>query len=154
MTVSAKDTHIRCMSHRWRSGPQGFVALCERRTHRLALSKTHPHTHLDEGVHYEATPRDHLNDEMRMFLEWFNHPPPNLDTLLRAGLVHAWFEIVHPFEDGNRRVGRALLDMALAQDEPRSTDLYSMSARFMEKRDEYFTSLDAHQGGDLDVTHK
>jgi Fic family protein len=105
-----------------------------------------------ERVHYEAPPRDRLDDEMRTFLVWFNRPPPNLDTLLRAGLVHAWFEIVHPFEDGNGRVGRALLDMALAQDERQSTRLYSMSARFMEKRDEYYSALERTSRGDLDVT--
>jgi Fic family protein len=105
-----------------------------------------------ERVHYEAPPRDHLDHEMRMFLEWFNRPPAKLDTLLRAGLVHAWFEIVHPFEDGNGRVGRALLDMALAQDERRSTRLYSMSAQFMKKRDEYYGALERTSGGDLDVT--
>jgi Fic family protein len=105
-----------------------------------------------ERVHYEAPPRDRLDDEMRTFLEWFNRPPPNLDTLLRAGLVHAWFEIVHPFEDGSGRVGRALLDMALAQDERQSTRLYSMSARFMEKRDEYYSALERTSRGDLDVT--
>lgn len=105
-----------------------------------------------ERVHYEAPPRDRLDAEMRMLLEWFNRPPVKLDTLLRAGLAHAWFEIVHPFEDGNGRVGRALLDMALAQDERRSTRLYSMSARFMEKRDEYYNVLERTSGGALDVT--
>lgn len=105
-----------------------------------------------ERVHYEAPPRDRLGEEMRMFLEWFNRPPADLDTLLRAGLAHAWFEIVHPFEDGNGRVGRAILDMALAQDERRSTRLYSMSARFMDKRDEYYSALERTSAGDLDVT--
>jgi Fic family protein len=87
-----------------------------------------------ERVHYEAPPRERLQPEMRSFIEWFNSPPPGLDGLLRAGVAHMWFEIIHPCEDGNGRVGRALLDMALAQDEARSTRLYSMSARFMEKR--------------------
>jgi Fic family protein len=105
-----------------------------------------------ERVHYEAPPSNRLDEEMRRFLEWFNEPPPTLDALLRAGLAHAWFEIVHPFEDGNGRVGRALLDMALAQDERRSTRLYSMSARFMEKRDEYYSALERTSGGDLDIT--
>ena len=95
-----------------------------------------------ERVHYEAPPHESLAAQMRAFLQWFNKSPPDLDGLIRAGIAHAWFEIVHPFEDGNGRVGRALLDMALAQDEHRSTRLYSLSARFMDARDEYYAALE------------
>jgi Fic family protein len=105
-----------------------------------------------ERVHYEAPPRERLIREMRIFLEWFNDPPPGLDTLLRAGLAHAWFEILHPFEDGNGRIGRALLDMALAQDERRSVRLYSMSAQFMDERDAYYEALEQTSAGGLDIT--
>jgi Fic family protein len=105
-----------------------------------------------ERVHYEAPPHDRVGAEVRHFLAWFNEPPPSLDGLLRAGLAHVWFEIIHPFEDGNGRVGRALLDMALAQDEQRAVRLYSMSSRFMEKRDEYYGALEETSAGDLDVT--
>jgi len=105
-----------------------------------------------ERVHYEAPPHDRLDREMRVFLDWFNAPPAGLDTLLRAGLAHAWFEIIHPFEDGNGRVGRAILDMALAQDEQRSTRLYSLSARFMDQREAYYEALERTSSGDLDVT--
>jgi Fic family protein len=105
-----------------------------------------------EQVHYRAPPRDRLDEEMKTFLAWFNHAPKSLDGLLRAGLAHAWFEAVHPYEDGNGRVGRALLDRALAQDENRSTRLYSMSARFESERDEYYDALEAFSTGTLDVT--
>ncbi len=105
-----------------------------------------------ERVHYEAPPHERLGEEMRAFLDWFNHPPDSLDGLVRAGLAHVWFEIVHPYQDGNGRVGRALLDMALAQDEQRSTRLYSMSARFMDQRDEYYAALERASSGSLDVT--
>lgn len=105
-----------------------------------------------ERIHYEAPPRERLRGEMHAFLEWFNHPPAGLDTLLRAGLAHAWFEILHPFEDGNGRVGRALLDMALAQDERRSVRLYSMSARFMDERDAYYDALERTSSGGMDIT--
>jgi Fic family protein len=105
-----------------------------------------------ERVHYEAPPRARLEREMRAFLKWFNDPPTGLDGLLRAGLVHAWFEILHPYEDGNGRVGRALLDMALAMDERRVVRLYSMSARFMEQRDAYYAALERTSSGDLDMT--
>ncbi len=105
-----------------------------------------------ERVHHEAPPRARLGREMRSFLKWFNDPPAGLDGLLRAGLAHAWFEVLHPFEDGNGRVGRALLDMALAQDENRSVRLYSMSARFMDQRDAYYAALERTSSGDLDIT--
>lgn len=105
-----------------------------------------------ERVHYEAPPRERLDAEMENFLAWFNAPPPGLDGVLRAGLAHAWFELVHPFEDGNGRVGRALLDRALAQDENRAARLYSMSARFAAVRDEYYDALGRLCRGSLDAT--
>jgi len=105
-----------------------------------------------ERVHFEAPPRNRLDDEIKAFLAWFNNPPKGLDGLLRAGLAHAWFEVVHPYEDGNGRVGRALLDRALAQDENRSTRLYSMSARFESGRDAYYDALGAFSTGTMDAT--
>jgi Fic family protein len=105
-----------------------------------------------ERVHYEAPPRDRLEAEMKRLLDWFNDPPEALDGLLRAGLAHAWFEVIHPYEDGNGRVGRALLDRALAQDENRAARLYSMSARFESVRDDYYDALGAFSTGGLDAT--
>ena len=103
-------------------------------------------------VHYEAPPRPRLERELKRFVQWFNAPPADLDGLLRAGVAHAWFELFHPFEDGNGRVGRALLDRALAQDENRSVRLYSLSARFMAARNEYYDALQALSRGTLDAT--
>jgi Fic family protein len=105
-----------------------------------------------ERVHYEAPPRDRLEDKMKRFLAWYNKPPQGIDGLVRAGLAHAWFEIIHPFEDGNGRVGRALLDRTLAQDERRAVRLYSMSARFMIVRDDYYSALERTSMNGLDVT--
>ena len=105
-----------------------------------------------QRVHYEAPPRLRLERELKRFLGWFNKPPARVDRLLRAGVAHAWFELIHPFEDGNGRVGRALLDRALAQDENRSSRLYSLSARFMAVRSEYYDALGALSRGDLDAT--
>jgi Fic family protein len=105
-----------------------------------------------ERVHYEAPPRSRLGTDMRIFLNWFNHAPVGLDGLIRAGIAHVWFEVLHPFEDGNGRVGRALLDMAMAQDERRSMRMYSLSARFMEERDAYYAALGQTSAGDLDIT--
>jgi Fic family protein len=105
-----------------------------------------------ERIHYLAPPRDRLDQEMHRFLAWYNAPPPGLDGLLRAGLAHVWFELIHPFEDGNGRVGRALLDRALAQDEGRAIRLYSVSARLMAVRDEYYEALERVSRGSLDLT--
>lgn len=105
-----------------------------------------------ERVHYEAPPRETLAAEMKTFLAWFNKPPKDLDGLVRAGLAHAWFEIVHPYEDGNGRVGRAVLDRALAQDEPTSARLFGMSARLEAVRDEYYDALGEISRSELDAT--
>jgi Fic family protein len=105
-----------------------------------------------ERVHYEAPPRDRLDDEVNRFLAWYNKPPQGVDGLVRAGLAHAWFELIHPFEDGNGRVGRALLDRTLAQDERRAVRLYSMSPRFMIVRDDYYSALERASTSGLDVT--
>ncbi len=105
-----------------------------------------------ERIHYIAPPRDRLDQEMNGFLAWYNDPPPELDGLLRAGLAHVWFELIHPFEDGNGRVGRALLDRALAQDEHRAVRLYSVSARLMAVRHEYYGALERVSRGSLDLT--
>jgi Fic family protein len=105
-----------------------------------------------QRVHYEAPPRSRLEPELKQFVKWFNAPPAGVDGLLRAGVAHAWFELIHPFEDGNGRVGRALLDRALAQDEDRSVRLYSLSARFMAVRNEYYDALQALSRGTLDAT--
>ncbi len=105
-----------------------------------------------ERLHYEAPPRERLDQEMHRYLAWFNEPPTGLDGLLRAGLAHGWFELIHPFEDGNGRVGRAILDRALAQDERRPVGLYSVSSRLMTVRDEYYGALERLSRGGLDVT--
>ncbi|KLD77571.1 Fic family protein [Xanthomonas hyacinthi] len=105
-----------------------------------------------EKVHYEAVPRPQLEAEMERFLAWFAQPPSDLDGLLRAGIAHVWFELIHPFEDGNGRVGRALMDMALAQDEQRSLRLFSLSAQFLRERGDYYALLERVGKSGLDVT--
>ena len=105
-----------------------------------------------EKVHYEAPPYQGLKSQVVEFLEWFNRPPAELDGMVRAGVAHLWFELLHPFEDGNGRVGRALLDMAIAQDESRHMRLYSLSSRFMERRDDYYAALGEASVGTLDIT--
>lgn len=108
--------------------------------------------HQRERLHYEAPPREGLEGQVAMFLDWFNGESLKLDGLVRAGLAHLWFEVLHPYEDGNGRVGRALLDKALAQDEQRSMRLYSLSAQLYRERQEYYDALERASRGNLDAT--
>lgn len=100
-------------------------------------------------VHYVAPPHEILPQEMKRFLQWFNKESFAVDGLLRAGIAHLWFEILHPFDDGNGRVGRAILDRALAQDEGSSTRFYSLSSQMMMCRKDYYQAIENHS---LDLT--
>ena len=108
--------------------------------------------HQRERVHYEAPPRAGLEKQAQALLDWFNGESQRYDGVLRAGLAHLWFEVLHLYEDGNGRVGRALLDMALAQDEKRPVRLYSISAQLNSVRDDYYAALERASRGDLDAT--
>ena len=103
-------------------------------------------------VHFEAPLRDKLEPELKAFLDWFNQPPKDLDELIRAGIAHLWLVTLHPFDDGNGRVTRAVTDRALAQAEQQSIRFYSLSAAIMDRRKEYYTQLENAQKGDLDIT--
>ena len=109
-------------------------------------------------VHYEAPPRDRVESEMHLFLEWFNQTLPHtdapdaLDGMTRAALAHFRFVTIHPFEDGNGRLARAITDMALAQAEKNGTRLYSLSARIQQVREEYYQILECTQRGTTDIT--
>lgn len=104
-------------------------------------------------VHFEAPPSKRLPRELKRFLEWFEvtRTAP-VDGLIRAGIAHLWFEVLHPFEDGNGRVGRAVVDLALAQDAQLDQRLYSVSRRLAESRNDYYAELAAASRGGLDVT--
>ena len=104
-----------------------------------------------EKVHYEAPPAQHIPVEMANFLNWFEQPK-DTDPLLTAGLAHLWFVTLHPFEDGNGRIGRAIADMALARSEKTGQRFYSLSAQFRRERNDYYSTLEATQKGDLNVT--
>jgi len=111
-----------------------------------------------ETVHYEAPHAAAVPKQMRLFLEWFERSKPRtgadpeLDGIVRAALAHLWFESIHPFEDGNGRVGRAIVDMALAQDAATPRRLYSMAGQLMKEREAYYHHLAEAQRGKLDVT--
>jgi Fic family protein len=104
-----------------------------------------------ETVHYEAPPASDLDLEMKAFLDWFNAYDGN-DPVIRAALAHLWFVTVHPFDDGNGRIARAIADMSLARSEGSPQRFYSMSAQIGLERKAYYDMLEATQKGDLDVT--
>ena len=106
-----------------------------------------------EKIHYEAPPGKVIAKEMRQFLAWWDSSLKTEDGLLRAGLAHFYFVTIHPFEDGNGRMARALTDMALAQDEKLQTRYYSLSSQIMEERDDYYAILEKCSKGNQDVTH-
>ena len=104
-----------------------------------------------EKVHYEAPPAARVPDEMTRFLEWFEDPG-EIDPLLRAGLAHLWFVAIHPFDDGNGRIARAITDMELARAEESRQRFYSMSAQIRHERKDYYWTLEWAQKGELDIT--
>ncbi|MHB1098549.1 MAG: Fic family protein [Burkholderiales bacterium] len=105
-----------------------------------------------EHVHFTAPPRERLEREMNRFLVWFNTPPGDLDGLIRAGMAHLWFITLHPFEDGNGRLARAITDMALSQDEHQTMRFFSLSAQILRERAHYYEILERTQRGDMDIT--
>ena len=105
-----------------------------------------------ERVHYEAPPGRRVEQDMKRFLAWWKASATREDGLLRSGLAHLYFVTIHPFEDGNGRIARALTEMALAQDEHLPARCYSMSSQVMEERNAYYEMLEACQKGDGNVT--
>jgi len=104
-----------------------------------------------QKVHYEAPPAARVPDDMDRFLTWFG-APEQMDPLLVAGLAHLWFVTIHPFDDGNGRIARAIADMALARSERSTQRFYSMSAQIGRERSDYYTTLERTQKGALDIT--
>jgi len=107
--------------------------------------------HGRQNVHYEAPPARRVSKEMKAFLQWFAKAG-DTDGLLVAGVAHLWFVTVHPFDDGNGRIARAIADMALARTEGTGQRFYSMSAQIRRERNEYYEILEKTQKGNVDVT--
>ncbi len=105
-------------------------------------------------VHFEAPPREGLEQELATFIDWFNtsFDDPCLDPLLRAAICQLWFVTLHPFDDGNGRIARALTDLALSQADNQSIILYAMSTVIFEHRADYYRALEQTQRGGVDVT--
>jgi Fic family protein len=104
-----------------------------------------------EKVHFEAPPAPRLNAEMEKFCRWFNDRSM-LDPVLKSGLAHLWFVTLHPFDDGNGRIARAIADMALARSERSSQRFYSLSAQIRLERNDYYDALERAQKSTFDVS--
>jgi len=104
-----------------------------------------------QKVHFEAPPAQRLEAEMVVFLDWFNGEE-KVDPLCKAGLAHLWFLTIHPFDDGNGRMARAIGDMELARGEQSAQRFYSLSAQIQHERKDYYDRLELTQKGSLDVT--
>ena len=105
-----------------------------------------------QKIHFEAPPPERLEAEMAAFFTWWGDSQGKLDGILRAALAHLYFVTIHPFDDGNGRLSRAIADMALAQDESIGKRYYSLSAQIMKERDAYYAMLEKTQAGDGDCT--
>ncbi len=106
-------------------------------------------------VHFEAPPRDVLELGLKAFIDWFNQSNGvnALDPLIRAAITHFWFVTLHPFDDGNGRITRALTDLALAQEDKQSIRLYAMSVAILDSRRNYYRILEQSQRHTLDITN-
>lgn len=104
-----------------------------------------------EKVHYEAIKPEVVKAEMDIFLDWFNNDT-SLDLVLKAAIAHFWFIIIHPFDDGNGRIARAITDMLLARAENSAERFYSMSSQILIERKEYYKVLQKVQYSKGDIT--
>ena len=104
-----------------------------------------------EKIHYEAPSYDRLKPEMTRFLKWCK-AAPNVDPVLKSALAHFWFVTIHPFDDGNGRIARAIADMMLARSEKSPQRFYSMSSQIQRERKAYYEVLETCQKGSLDIT--
>ncbi len=122
----------------WRDNSQGPMQVVSGPLHR-------------QTVHFEAPGAELLEGEMSRFLAWFNLQV-NTDPVLKAAIAHLWFVTIHPFDDGNGRIGRALTDMLLARADGSTQRFYSMSAQIEQEKDLYYQMLESTQKGPLDIT--
>jgi len=104
-----------------------------------------------ETVHYEAPKAELVASEMKQFINWFNDEQ-NLESLLKAAITHLWFITIHPFDDGNGRIARAITDMQLSKADGINQRFYSMSTEINKQKKGYYSILERTQKGDLDIT--
>lgn len=136
--------------------PTGYSGLAKIRTGAWRNDATGPMQVVSgpvgrQKIHFEAPPATRLKAETESFLNWFNSAQ-DIDPVIKAGLAHLWFVTIHPFDDGNGRIARAIGDMSLARSEKSAQRFYSLSAQIQRERKEYYDLLEHTQKGSLDVT--
>ncbi len=104
-----------------------------------------------DKIHFKAPDAELINDEMNHFLNWFNKTSP-INPIIKTAIAHFWFVTIHPFEDGNGRIARAIADMLLARADGTAQRFYSMSTQIRKERNAYYEILEVTQKGDLDIT--
>lgn len=135
-----------------RSGTQKILTGAYR-THTEPMQIVTPRMGKPDLVHYQAPASEDVKRHMELFIQWFNSSLGKQDGLVRAALAHLWFETIHPFEDGNGRIGRALVEMALAQDLKTEQRLWSLSQQIWHERSAYYEQLQsATSSANMDVT--
>ncbi|MEA1923691.1 MAG: DUF4172 domain-containing protein, partial [Pseudomonadota bacterium] len=143
--------------HGWQAAlfPSGFSGL-----HRIVVGNFRGASAMQvvsgpigrEKIHYQAPPGNRMEKEVALFLEWWQEKQGRIDGILRSAIASFWFVSIHPYEDGNGRLARAITDMALAQDEKLAVRYYSISSQIMEERQEYYKILEKCQKGGLDIS--
>lgn len=104
-----------------------------------------------ERVHYEAPPANHLPQEMKAFVNWFAQQG-DMDLVIKSAIAHLWFITLHPFDDGNGRIARAISDQILARSEQSANRFYNMSSQIREDRNDYYNFLERTQKDGLEIT--
>lgn len=104
-----------------------------------------------ETIHFEGPDAEKVDNEMNVFLSWLNEEK-EIDPILKSGIAHLWFLTIHPFDDGNGRIGRAIADLLLARSENSPHRFYSLSAQIQKERKDYYNILEKTQKDDLDIT--
>lgn len=104
-----------------------------------------------EKVHFQAPSADRIEPEMIKFIDWFENQQ-EIDLVLKAAIAHLWFVTIHPFDDGNGRIARAITDMTLARSDKTIRRFYSMSAQIRVERKQYYEKLEKTQKGNSDIT--
>ena len=132
--------------------PTGFSGLYKIQAGRLRDDRTGAMQVVSGGygrtkVHFEAPPAQRLPDELAKFIAWYNEEQPDLDLTIKAGIAHLWFVTLHPFEDGNGRLTRAITERMLAKSDGSARRFYSMSAQILATRSDYYTILESTQKG-------
>jgi len=104
-----------------------------------------------EKIHFQAPDAGRMEEEMTHFINWFNEDT-TMDGVLKAGIAHLWFVTIHPFDDGNGRIARAIADMQLSRADASAQRFYSMSTQIRKERSTYYNILEATQKGSMDIT--